>query len=229
MNRTNQSTVIKEAINSYLEKGVTDKQDIYTKVVDELGVPRPTVRRVARDLRNELSKQNSDFTIRYSKSNNCRKRRINGSFFFLLIITRYSKHYCYKLQFLRYFMGYLGNHLATIVTGVFAAVLTGLWPLFVNNMGVTILNFVFIMAVPITWFLTLMCWLSQKSVDYVHDHPPPAHPHEEHVEKKNLNSSGSGSQQKLVYNADGQQVTPGELKEAKSELTDEHKRAARYR
>ena len=54
LNRTNQSTIIKEAINSYLDKGVTDKQDIYTKVVDQLGVPRPTVRRVARDLRNEL-------------------------------------------------------------------------------------------------------------------------------------------------------------------------------
>ena len=54
MNRTNQSTVIKAAINSLLDRGVTDKQDIYTKVVDELGVPRPTVRRVARDLRNEL-------------------------------------------------------------------------------------------------------------------------------------------------------------------------------
>lgn len=54
MNRTNQSSIIKEAINSYLDKGVTDKQDIYTKVVSELGVPRPTVRRVARDLRNEL-------------------------------------------------------------------------------------------------------------------------------------------------------------------------------
>ena len=54
MNRTNKSTVIKAAINSLLDKGVTDKQDIYTKVVDELGVPRPTVRRVARDLRNEL-------------------------------------------------------------------------------------------------------------------------------------------------------------------------------
>ena len=25
-------------------------------------------------------------------------------------------------------MGYLGNHLATITTGIFAAVLTGLWP-----------------------------------------------------------------------------------------------------
>ncbi len=54
LNRTNQSTIIKEAINSYLDKGVTDKQDIYSKVVDELGVPRPTVRRVARDLRTEL-------------------------------------------------------------------------------------------------------------------------------------------------------------------------------
>ncbi len=54
VNRTNQSTVIKEAINSYLDKGLSDKQDIYTKVVDALGVPRPTVRRVARDLRNEL-------------------------------------------------------------------------------------------------------------------------------------------------------------------------------
>lgn len=54
VNRTNQSTIIKEAINSYLDKGLSDKQDIYTKVVDDLGVPRPTVRRVARDLRNEL-------------------------------------------------------------------------------------------------------------------------------------------------------------------------------
>jgi len=54
VNRVNQSSIIKDAINSYLNKGLTDKQDIYSKVVDELGVPRPTVRRVARDLRNEL-------------------------------------------------------------------------------------------------------------------------------------------------------------------------------
>ena len=54
MNRTNQSAVIKEAINSCLDKGLTDKQIIYSKVVDDLRVPRPTVRRVARDLRNEL-------------------------------------------------------------------------------------------------------------------------------------------------------------------------------
>ena len=54
MNQPNQSTEIKKSINSFLDKGIKDKQDIYTKVVDELGVPRPTVRRVARDLRNEL-------------------------------------------------------------------------------------------------------------------------------------------------------------------------------
>ena len=55
MNRTNQSTLIKEKIKDLIEKkGIKDKQDVYTKVVEELGVPRPTVRRVARDLRNEL-------------------------------------------------------------------------------------------------------------------------------------------------------------------------------
>ena len=54
MNRVNQSTIVKEAINTFLDKGITDKQVIYTKVVDALGVPRPPVRRVARELRNEL-------------------------------------------------------------------------------------------------------------------------------------------------------------------------------
>jgi hypothetical protein len=57
VNHPNQSTEIKKSIISFLHKGVKDKQDIYTKVVDELGVPRPTVRRVARDLRNELVAQ----------------------------------------------------------------------------------------------------------------------------------------------------------------------------
>ena len=35
-------------------KDVTDRHEIYNNIVDELGVPRPTVRRVARDLRTEL-------------------------------------------------------------------------------------------------------------------------------------------------------------------------------
>ena len=48
--------LVKTAINTCLEEGMTDKQALYTKVVDELGVPRPSVRRIAHDmrLRNEL-------------------------------------------------------------------------------------------------------------------------------------------------------------------------------
>ena len=64
-------------------------------------------------------------------------------------------------------MGYMGNHLATISTAAFAAVLTGLWFYFIDFAPA--LNFVFIMAVPITWFLAITCWLAQKSVDYVHN------------------------------------------------------------
>ena len=67
-------------------------------------------------------------------------------------------------------MGYLRNHLATVTTGAFAAVLTGLWPYFMDF--APILNFIFIMAVSITWFLTFACWMSQKSTDYMHKQAP---------------------------------------------------------
>ena len=80
-------------------------------------------------------------------------------------------------------MGYWGNHMATIITGAFAVVLTGLWPAFYDY--APILNFVFIMAVPITWFMVLTCWLSQKSVDYTTKHS-----HEVH-QKKSLSSTQS--------------------------------------
>ena len=104
-------------------------------------------------------------------------------------------------------MGYLGNHLATISTGIFAAVLTGLWPYFVDF--APILNFVFIMAVPITWFLVLMCWLSQKSTDYAHKHAPA------HSEKKSLSNT------QTVYTTTGGQVSLSEIKNVQSELSSE--------
>lgn len=102
-------------------------------------------------------------------------------------------------------MGYLKNNLATLVTGVFAAVLTGLWPLFLDFAPV--LNFIFLMAVPITWFLTFMCWIVQKGADY-------SHRYSVGLEKKNHNS------QSLVvkYTADGKQVTSTQITEAKTEL-----------
>ncbi|MGQ0377215.1 MAG: hypothetical protein ACT4OW_06920 [Nitrososphaerota archaeon] len=76
-------------------------------------------------------------------------------------------------------MGYLRNQLATVVTGAFAAALSVLW--FLLGSAYPILQFVFMMAVPITWFLTVMCYLAQKSKDYMHKY---GHGHD-HTVKKN--------------------------------------------
>ena len=103
-------------------------------------------------------------------------------------------------------MGYAGNHLATIVTGVFAAILTGLWPYFVDF--APILEFVFIMAVPITWFLTFTCWITQKSTDYTHNHTP------SHSEKKSLSTT-----QTIETTNTGNQVGLSEIKQVQSELS----------
>ena len=80
-------------------------------------------------------------------------------------------------------MGYARNHLATIVTGAFALVLSGIWSPMVDY--APNLNFIFIMAVSITWFMVLVCWLSQKSADYTTNH---SHEHEVH-QKKSLNNT----------------------------------------
>ncbi|MHA7733416.1 hypothetical protein [Nitrosopumilus sp. S6] len=103
-------------------------------------------------------------------------------------------------------MGYLGNHLATISTGVFAAVLTGLWPWFLDF--APLLNFIFIMAVPITWFLTFTCWISQKSTDYMHNHAL-------HSEKKTSNV------QTIQATTTGTQISISEIKQIQTELSSE--------
>ena len=82
-------------------------------------------------------------------------------------------------------MGYLYNHLATVGCAVFAGVLTLLWPLFVDFAAVY--DLVFLMAVPIMWFLTAVCFVAQRSADYVHGHQP-----------------SHKSAKKLTYTSDGQ-------------------------
>ena len=67
-------------------------------------------------------------------------------------------------------MGLVYNHLATLVCGVFASVLTLLWPMFVDYAAA--MDVVFILAVPIMWFLTAVCFVSQISADYIHGHEP---------------------------------------------------------
>ena len=53
MNRTNMSAIVEIAIEQKLDAGIRDKQKIFSEIVVELNVPRPTVRRIARDLRNK--------------------------------------------------------------------------------------------------------------------------------------------------------------------------------
>ena len=81
-------------------------------------------------------------------------------------------------------MGLVYNHLATLVCAVFASVLTLLWPMFVDFAQV--LDVVFIMAVPIMWFLTIVCFVAQRSADWMHGQ---GHSHK--------------SAKKLVYTSDG--------------------------
>jgi len=81
-------------------------------------------------------------------------------------------------------MGYLYNHLATLVCAVFASVLTLLWPMFVDFAQV--LDIFFIMAVPIMWFLTIVCFVAQRSADWMHG--------QDHSHKPT---------KKLVYTSDG--------------------------
>ena len=66
------------------------------------------------------------------------------------------------------------NHLATLVCGVFSGVLVLLWYLFHNVIlgGLAVLDVVFIMALPPMFFLTIVCYVSQKSTDYMHGHEP---------------------------------------------------------
>jgi len=80
------------------------------------------------------------------------------------------------------------NHLATLVCGVFSGVMVLLWYLFHNVIlgGLAVLDVVFIMALPPLFFLTIICFVSQKSADYMHGHEP--------TQK---------STKKLVYTADG--------------------------
>lgn len=66
---TRQSSKVKEAIlNCISEKGMTDKREIYTQVVEDMGIPRPTVRRVAKILRNDITEEISQLEERLRRS-----------------------------------------------------------------------------------------------------------------------------------------------------------------
>ena len=70
-------------------------------------------------------------------------------------------------------MGYVKNHLATLVSGVFAVILSGLYFPLVDF--APSLSFIFTMAVPIMWFMVFICWIAQKAADNNHG----SHSHDE--------------------------------------------------
>ena len=90
-------------------------------------------------------------------------------------------------------MGLLYNHLATLVCAVFALVLTLLWPMFVDYAEV--FDVVFLLAVPIMWFLTIVCFVAQRSADYMHGNHKPSHKSSKKPSKK--------LSKNIVYTADG--------------------------
>jgi sensor histidine kinase YesM len=94
------------------------------------------------------------------------------------------------------------GHIPTIVVGCLASALTGLY--FVLPDTVHFAMTVFIAA---AWFLVLICWLAQKSADYI---TKGGYGHEE---KKKLVST-SNHQQTV-------QVTSNQIKKAKVELAAE--------
>ncbi len=92
------------------------------------------------------------------------------------------------------------GHVPTIVVTCLAVALSGLY--FVLPDAVHFTMMVFIAA---AWFLVAICWLAQKSADYMHKYE--SHSHEE---KKKLTNTGH-SQQTL-------QMTSSQIDQAKSEL-----------
>ncbi|MEM3143243.1 MAG: hypothetical protein QXW91_01250 [Candidatus Nitrosotenuis sp.] len=76
-------------------------------------------------------------------------------------------------------MGYLGNHLATVVVSAFAAFLTGMYFIMPAELDQLLL-----VSLVVTWFLAFICWMAQKSADYAHKHGSHGTHHED--EKKSL-------------------------------------------
>jgi hypothetical protein len=62
-------------------------------------------------------------------------------------------------------MGYLRNHLATVVVGCFAVFLTGMY-----FYMPPVLSSLLLVSSIVTWFLVFICWIAQKSADYVTKH-----------------------------------------------------------
>lgn len=53
----NQSDYVKQELEKLMDTGKTDKKELYSIIETKTGLPRPTIRRVAGDLRKDLSRK----------------------------------------------------------------------------------------------------------------------------------------------------------------------------
>lgn len=97
-------------------------------------------------------------------------------------------------------MGYLGNHLATVIVAIFAACLTALYFVMPSP-----LHQLLLVSSIVTWFLVFICWMAQKSADYAHKHG--------HSEKKSSTSIAHKPQTRA------KPATLDELNSAKARFT----------
>jgi chromosome segregation ATPase len=95
------------------------------------------------------------------------------------------------------------GHIPTATVGALAAVLTGLYFVLPEAVHFTLL--VFIIA---AWFLTAICWLAQKSADYMHKHGS----HDE-IKKKLIESPTSHTQ--MI------EISAGDLEQTRIQLSSE--------
>ena len=96
------------------------------------------------------------------------------------------------------------GHIPTIVVACLASALSGLYFVLPDALHFTMM--VFISA---SWFLVAICWLAQKSADYMHG--PQGHGHEE---KKKLASNIDHHQHTV-------QISSNEISQAKARLNAE--------
>lgn len=94
------------------------------------------------------------------------------------------------------------GHVPTIVVACLASALTGLFFILPAT-----LHFTMIVFITASWFLVAICWLAQKSADYMHNMGGYGHGHDE---KKKLISTH--------HNQQTVQVTSNQIKQAKVEL-----------
>ena len=110
-------------------------------------------------------------------------------------------------------MGYLKNHLATVVTACFAVFLTGMYFYMPEA-----LHQLLLVSTIVTWFLVVVCWLAQKSADWTKKYGE--HSHNEHTHSHDEKKSSA----KLVSNITLEELTrfrdmfTAELNELKDEV-----------